>query len=260
MAEFTAGDRVMFQEKEYIYQGPAKDPYNTSIPLAALKGLDDELVLVHAEDVDQPALEDTHDVQNAVLRRVIDHDIERVLPQWLQGSVASVLEDQFGLDSDHRDVNILDLASTLRFRMENQFHPELMDQLENLARTYGPAGIALAAASLTPWPALYERLHGPEAAPELPELTEKPPWSWLHELRYHLSAPQDATWETMMVAVVRCRAAAEQYWDLQRRLAPPEAVEGTLRLLGDHPYASEFVRRLLERFEIFIRVQEGSDG
>jgi len=50
------------------------------------------------------------------------------------------------------------LAQIIQHRFETQFDPKLMGFLTEAAKSFGPFGVALAAASLVPWPAMAERL------------------------------------------------------------------------------------------------------
>jgi hypothetical protein len=101
------------------------------------------------------------------LRHVAQVEVDDVVPEWLGDSIAQLLLLSAS-EKDGPSPSALELAQQISFRFEHQFDPKLLDALTQLNQSYGPMGVAMAAASLTNHEALAERMtaeHRP--APDL---------------------------------------------------------------------------------------------
>jgi hypothetical protein len=215
LPEFRNGDRVEFSGAQYTYDHPDghlailkhDDGYPIAVPHEKLVPADDAV----------PALQG-----DELLRQVIYHDAEEVLPQWLVETVCAVLEDFLSVVACPD--GILDLALAIHTRFENQFDPKLIAHLREWGAQVGPNGVALAAASLTPWPALAERMVGADLPASHKQETmvvgHEQRMQWLRDLQHVVSANATATWEQLIASVRELRTVAE---------AGPERMSEALR-------------------------------
>lgn len=144
------------------------------------------------------------------IRHVIDSDVAQVVPGWLLPSVTALLEDE--ADTDFPDSTVNDVAQAIHRNAQSQFPASLIDVLTQLAGLYGPAGVALAAVSLTQWPALYERTIGGEISQATHDRLQQ---IWVNgsdtalrqrqELANNLSLAVDTSWNNLIAAVQEFR-------------------------------------------------------
>lgn len=218
MHPFKPGDKVVFEGATWTWMtqdganSVIRHPhgYDISVPT-------DRLALEEQEPIDVEEL----------IHQVIKHDAAEILPSWIVPQVTDVLDDW----DEFPPESIVALAKALHNRYETQFDPKLIAHLKEWGAIHGPNGVALAAAALTPWPALGERLIAPpptlESAPagvnaylSGPEAEQRERerlaivrdadlrLSYLRDLAGVLSAPANVTWKELISQVQSLRTVA----------------------------------------------------
>ena len=128
--------------------------------------------------------EDFDPVEEA--RRVVGS----VIPEWMLGWVMDFLDaDEAPPTEAFKD----GLVKVIKDRFENQFDPQLMNVLRDASRFFGPFGVALAACSLVPWPAMAQRLLPRDPQDVFDEVTAKN-----QELAQVLQTHEDSSWDWML--------------------------------------------------------------